>query len=444
MKKVFFALGILFITSCSKTDSSLVTTPVTPTPINIISPVVTTPSIIVYPVKMLDSFSAINKTTSWYQNNNGFTGVLDVTTTKYWGFQFLNGGYLPYNNSTQSTWNPNNNYYWQDFGGYLYTDLNKDGIKDLFVYYLKDPWPTNMAGLSMFSEYDLSPNSYDLQRGLTQPRKLALADFNNDGYNEVMMFSSGYDAAPFPGDSLAYFNVKNKTYRFLSQDIGYFHGGATGDINNDGKTDIIASSGGSQVIPIHLISYTNLGSENFQLNKSIFQGFSSSGNDNFYTVELMDLNKDDKLDIILGGNGIGIVVPQVNGIYSRSNAKILPVASNQAPLDYDFLDLNGDGNLDIIATSTINNYQGYSISIYINNNGSYEDKTTDYIDKFNFPSVSRNWIKWLYLFDVDNDGDLDLVGDGYFGDFVGTNSHYSVKKIYWKNNSGKFIYTEDR
>ena len=443
MKNLILVLGLFFIFSCSKTDSSTVQAPVNATPSNPVAPVVTTPSVLVYPVKMLDSFSSINKTTSWYLTNNAFSGVVDVTRTKYWGFQLLNGSYIPYNTSTTGSWDPNNNYYWQDFGGYIYSDLNKDGNKDLFVYYLKAPWPTNLAGLSLFSEYDINPNNYDLQKGLTQPRKLALADFNNDGYNEVMMFSSGYDGAPFPGDSLAYFNVRNKTYRFLSQDIGYFHGGATGDINNDGKTDILGSSGGSMVIPIHLMSYTNLGNENFQLNKSIFQGFGASGNDNFYTVELMDLNKDDKLDLVLGGNGIAIVVPQVNGIFTRSNAKVLPVASNQAPLDFDFLDLNGDGNLDIIATSTINNYQGYSVSIFINNNGNYEDKTADYLDKYNFPSANGTWIKWLYLYDVDGDGDLDFVGDGYFGDFV-ANSHYGVKRVYWKNNSGKFIYTEER
>ena len=441
MKRVIFALGVLFAIACSKTDSSTNSTAST-TPITV-TPVVSTPSIIVYPVKMLDSFTNINKTTSWYLTNNAFSGVLDVTNTPYWGFQNLNNNFIPYNNSTTSTWNPNNNYYWQDFGGYIYSDLNKDGNKDLFVYYLKSPWPTNMAGLSMFSEYDLNKNSYDLQPGLTQPRKLVLADLNNDGYNEVMMFSSGYDSPPYPGDSLAYFNVKNKTYRFLSKDIGYFHGGATGDINNDGKIDILASSGGSQVIPIHLMSYTNLGNENFQLNKSLFQGFPTSSIDNFYSVELMDLNKDDKLDLVLGGNGIGLVVPQLNGIYSRSNAIVLPVQSNQAPLDFDFLDLNNDGNLDIICTYTLDNYKGYGLAIYINNNGSYVDKTNDYIDKSNFSSPTGSWIKWLYLYDVDGDGDLDFVGDGYFGDFVGPNSHYAVKRVYWKNNSGKFNYTED-
>ena len=157
----------------------------------------------------------------------------------------------------------------------------------------------------------------------------------------------------------------------------------------------------------------------------------------------MDLNKDDKLDLVLGGNGIGLVVPQLNGIYSRSNAIVLPVQSNQAPLDFDFLDLNNDGNLDIICTYTLDNYKGYGLAIYINNNGSYVDKTNDYIDKSNFSSPTGSWIKWLYLYDVDGDGDLDFVGDGYFGDFVGPNSHYAVKRVYWKNNSGKFNYTED-
>ena len=34
-------------------------------------------------------------------------------------------------------------------------------------------------------------------------------------------------------------------------------------------------------------------------------------------------------------------------------------------------------------------------------------------------------------FDYDKDDDLDIVGDGLFGDINGN-------KIYWKNESGKF------
>ena len=61
-----------------------------------------------------------------------------------------------------------------------------------------------------------------------------------------------------------------KKYKYLSEDIGHFHGGATGDINNDGFEDILAYSGGSVVIPVHPVFYQNDGSGNFELKNDIF------------------------------------------------------------------------------------------------------------------------------------------------------------------------------
>ena len=439
MKKVIFYLIIfssLFF-SCKKTN------PVSSSSSSNTQPNNPQTSPLAYPVSMLDSFSAINKHTSWYVTNKNYTGILDVSTTLYWGFQLLGNSFIPYNQSTTSTWNPANNYYWQDNGGYIYCDLNGDGNKDLFVYYLKNPWPTNMAGLTMFSDYQLNPASYNLQKGLTQPRKVVLSDFDNDGTNEVMMFSSGYDSSPFPGDSMAIFHVKNKTYQFLSQDIGYFHGGAVGDINNDGLIDIVANSGGSAIIPIHPMSYTNMGNFNFSLQKNIFQNFTTA--DNFYSVELMDLNNDGYLDLVMAGGGMAFVIPQNHGIFDRSKAISLPVNINQLPLSFVFLDMNGDGILDIISLYTLNNYQGYGIAVYINSNGTYTDQTSTYFGSSSnstFNTGNGDWIKWLYLYDIDGDGDLDLVGDGYFGsDLVANGAKYKFR-VYWKNINGKFIYTQ--
>jgi hypothetical protein len=438
MKRVFFALGFLLVFACSKTSTSNIQMP-TPT-----TPVVTTPTPnIVYSVKMLDSFSAINKLTSWYITNKAFSGIIDVTRTSYWGFQSMAGDYIPFNSS--SNWSSANTYYFQGNGGHIYTDLDGDGQKDLFVPYALAPGPLNSQCLFMYSNYQLNPNKYSLQLSLTAPRKLVLSDFDNDGKNEIMIFSHGYDANPFPGDSMAIFHVQNQSFQYLSKEIGYYHGGAVGDINNDGLPDILGYSGGSAVIPIHPMSYINNGNFNFTLQKNIFQGFTSGSYDNFYSVELMDLNKDGKLDLVLAGNGIGIVIPQTNGIYNRANAISLPVKSNQFPNSLNFLDLNGDGNLDIISGYTVN-YNNYGVAIYIYSNGQYVEKTSDYVDKSDFPGpvnaqLPSDWIMWYYLYDKDGDGALDIVGDGVQGSGLTNSASQPMKEIWWKNVSGKFIYT---
>mgnify|MGYP000002575023 FL=1 len=434
MKKVLWALGLfiflLSIAACKKTETA-VTTPTQVIPPTNITPVVTGP--VVYPVNTLDSFSAINKTTSWYTTTRAMTSLFDVHASKYWGFELISGGSLiPYNTTTTSSWNASKSYYWNDLGTYLYTDFTGDGNKDLWAYYWKNPWPTNATGLHLFSEYETSPNSYDLQVGLTQVRKCVVSDMDNDKKPDIMLFSSGYDGMPFPGDSLAIFYPKDIKYQFLGQDIGYYHGGATGDINNDGLIDIVAYSGGSAVIPVHPTSYLNKGNRNFELNKQVFKNF-NQGPDNYYTVELFDINKDGNLDLFLGSSKILRMIPSANGIFDRAKAINFQVDSNLELMDIAFLDFDFDGKIDVLTMSNKEGYNGYGLRLYLNKDNGFIESTKNYFDVTD--EIGKGaWIKWIRLFDYDKDGDIDVVGDGLFGALNGSRG----SRIFWKNESGKF------
>jgi hypothetical protein len=425
---------LLFIAACKKTETA-VTTPIQVIPPTNIAPIVTMP--LVYPVNTLDSFSAINKTTSWYTTTRAMTSLFDVNASKYWGFELVSGGNLiPYNTTTTNSWNASKSYYWNDLGTYLYTDFTGDGKKDLWAYYWKNPWPTNATGLHLFSEYETSPSVYDLQVGLTQVRKCVVSDMDNDKKPDIMLFSSGYDGMPFPGDSLAIFYPKDIKYQFLGQDIGYYHGGATGDINNDGLIDIVAYSGGSAVIPIHPTAYINKGGGNLELNNSIYKNFSQS--DNFYTEELFDINNDGSLDLLLGGQNKLKIILNKSGQFDMSTAISLPIESGIELMDISFLDFDKDGRVDLLTMSNLANYKGYALRLYLQkSNGQFTEDSKSY---FNVTqgSATNGWIKWIHLFDYDKDGDLDVVGDGIFGDVLGYNPN-NLKVVYWRNDQGKFI-----
>ena len=119
MKHTTLAFGILFIISCSKTEQSEVVSVVAKPTISVTAP----PSTIVYPSNTLDSFSVVNKTTSWYTTTRAMTQLFDVFFSRYWGFEALpNGILVPYNTSTTNTWSASKSYYWNDLGTYLYTD----------------------------------------------------------------------------------------------------------------------------------------------------------------------------------------------------------------------------------------------------------------------------------------------------------------------------------
>lgn len=391
---------------------------------------------VVYPLNTLDSSSVINKTTSWYTTTRAMTQLFDVFLSRYWGFEFLaNGTLLPYNTSTTNTWNASKSYYYNDLGTYLYTDFTGDGKKDLWAYYWKGPWPTNALGLHLYSEYEKNPNIYDLQIGLTQVRKCVVSDMDNDNSPDIMLFSSGYDGMPFPGDSLAIFYPKNVKYQFLSKDIGYFHGGATGDINNDGLIDIIAYSGGSAAIPVHPTCYINKGGQTFELNNKVFKNFTQM--DNYYTVELFDINNDGKLDLFLGSSKTLRVIPNINGDFDRSKAIDFPIDTNLEIMDIAFLDFDFDSKIDVLTMSN-KNYNGYGLRLFLNKGTSFLESTKNYFDVTDGEGKNA-WIKWIRLFDYDLDGDIDVVGDGLFGELNGSKG----KRIYWRNNAGKFNQTKD-
>ena len=101
MKHTILAFGILFIISCSKTEQSEVVSVVAKPTSSVTAP----PSSIVYPINILDSFSVINKTTSWYTTTRAMTQLFDVFFSRYWGFEALpNGILVPYNTSTCIVW----------------------------------------------------------------------------------------------------------------------------------------------------------------------------------------------------------------------------------------------------------------------------------------------------------------------------------------------------
>ncbi len=385
-------------------------------------------------VNRLDSVTAINKTTSWFTTNKSFDRIFEVQNSLYWGFEFKpNGDLVPYNRSTTNTWSASKSYYWNDLGAYIYTDLTGDGLKDLWAYYWKNPWPTNAPGLHLFSEYEKDPKVYDLQVGLVQVRKNVVTDLNNDNTPELVLFSSGYDGPPFPGDAIGIFHVKEKRYQNLREDIGYFHGGATGDINNDGFIDIVAYSGGSMVIPIHPTAYLNQGGQQFILSNQIFKNFNTS-DDNYYTVELFDMTKDGKLDLLLGGQNKLLLIPQVNGEFNRNDAINLPIEAGLELMDIAFFDFNKDGQTDVLTMSNKSGYNGYGLRLFLNDKLQFKEATNAYFD-ITTGSGTNAWIKWIHLFDYDNDGDIDVVADGLFGDLRGMNG----RKIWWKNNGGKFF-----
>jgi len=192
----------------------------------------------------------------------------------------------------------------------------------------------------------------------------------------------------------------------------------TGDLNNDGKTDIV--TGGNTVLSKFL--NTSTGANNFSFNKSSF--IISSSDNSSYGYSLADFNGDGFKDIVAtvpgeakirvllndGAGGFNSAVYTDYNITGTSMSNIRGVATG---------DFNDDGYPDIVAAS----YNGNAIGVLIN--------SADGLGTFN-PVVlySVTTPQWIEVGDLNIDGNLDIA--------VVTNNNIS---LFSGNGDGTFAST---
>lgn len=398
-------------------------------------------------VEMMLNYSSINKNTSWYITNQRHN-YLDLRHSNY-----RNIRYFEQQNVFQATsqWGPEEQMWFHEIGSYFYTDFNNDGRKEIWQTYLKAPWPSNMKEISLYSSYpdkildtnaQASSLNFEGHFTLTQTRKAVLSDLNKDGNLEIIMFSHGLDSAEGDGDSLAVFYPANlalnqpSRYEYLDR-VGYWHGGAVGDIDNNGFPDIVGYNASNQNNDYEVFVYFNNGQS---LSGSRSDINRTSNEANMYTVELFDLNKDSNLDLVLSrdenitilwGDGSGTYDWQYKSVYISPD-------NNQTHLavDIDFLDFNLDGSVDLLLNYT--NYNGMYIKVISIKDNVFQDLTPElFLDDTSIVEIGF-WAKWLIIKDVNGDGFLDILADGIFSGKVNQFPHLG-ESVYWLNNTqGKF------
>ena len=92
--------------------------------------------------------------------------------------------------------------------------------------------------------------------GQIAPRKQVYGDFNNDGFPDILLIGHGWDHEPWPGEyPIVLMSQNGPTYtdvRYTNY-VSFYHGGATGDFDNDGDLDafLVDSGGGLSVMMIN-------------------------------------------------------------------------------------------------------------------------------------------------------------------------------------------------
>lgn len=336
---------------------------------------------------------------------------------------------------------------------YTYADIDGDGDVDLFSAPM-DQTPTNNGtdgtpvNVRMYrNNGGVFTQDDTVWAGSPIPstiwgRKALTGDYNGDGKPDFAVIATGWDAPPFPGaPPLVLLSSANGTYTKatgLDGIIGFHHGGASGDIDNDGDIDIFLTSGGGNIgVPLFLI---NDGSGNFTANTDRVP-CELTGAVPLFSAELIDIDGDGYLDLQVGGveppSGslpTTIYWGSTTGYYSAAQSTQLPTAPGFTDqLDFDARDLDGDSKRDLLITRTSHNYLGYSIQ-YLHNNGNrtFTDVTAARITGGNSKTIGY-WIDWVRVGDANGDGFVDI--------YTENTDSYMPYAVWINDGAGNFTFS---
>ncbi|MCK9206896.1 MAG: FG-GAP-like repeat-containing protein, partial [Salinivirgaceae bacterium] len=245
------------------------------------------------------------------------------------------------------------------------------------------------------------------------------ADYNNDGYLDLI--HTGEDIISEKPMAIIYKNNQDNTFSAQPQILltGVVYSGVDwGDYNNDGYLDILLNGfDGTQNVSV---VYKNNGNNTFNRQDGIeLPGVIGSNS------QWGDYDNDGSLDILLAGyanTGHIARVYRNNGdqtFTEQTQIELIGLHSGHVS----WMDLDADNDLDIVLIGSLN--EGFKAIIY-RNEGANEFTMMD------IPSLSGLNAQQAEWADYDSDGDLDVL-------ILGSNGSDNVTQIY--QNLGGFIFS---
>ena len=309
-----------------------------------------------------------------------------------------------------------------------YLDLDGDGDTDIYMSDLrKQPEVYLNNGNDSFI---FKSNFFKNPPVIEHPRKAITGDFNNDGKEDIYVANHGLDWPPWDGEpaSLILSGKNGYTFKIFTDFSGFQHAAASADLDSDGDLDIVGTltSSSTRSDTPGVFTLINDGSGNFTIRKLY-----SLPSNNYYTVELVDVDKDNYVDLLLSG-----VVPAVSyaspvtqifwgnetGEYTGWNSTQLPaVPGYSLAVDIDVGDIDNDGDKDIILNRTgssegLGDYIGYYVQVLQNTGNRKFKELTSIV------GAQDKWINWIRLTDVNDDGSLDILVDDAKRNLIWINS----------------------
>lgn len=316
-------------------------------------------------------------------------------------------------------------------------DLDNDGLKDILIAsvlfednkFVEEVmpllWLKNTGNGFELGDKTIFPDTH----ARIMAFNIHVADFNNDGQEDLFIPSTGFDDYPFPGEAnlLLLSNSEGK-YEDVSIDnpnfdyLAFTHGSAIGDINNDGNIDIVTSDscGPENNGDIRILVNDGHGVFAQAKIKNTEAYYSNSQFCPGWQVALIDLNNDGYDELVVGANATSLKEDRIywndkSGEFDFSNYTSIPeFKSFDGNYLYDTLailgtDLNFDGKVDIIMSKS-QRYEGMGLQFLINNgDNTFTDATESYSPWLvSGPGSAEDIPFWISEIDINNDGLPDL------------------------------------
>jgi hypothetical protein len=385
MKKILFLIsGIVLFTSCSKDDI--------PEPI-----VIKKDSAIVVPPVVNNKKSDTLYSESYFNQKSGIFFMWSYNTD-------LKNIKTTLNNDERGDYG----------GGQAYYDVNNDGYVDILTSYSNDAigykavrWYINKGDNKNFYSDTTYING---NTSGTSAHKILKTDINKDGKPDFVVL--GVDER-VPGNYTGNFNVllSTTTQKFEYITIPnpnkyWFHNGAAGDLNGDGNVDVATAT---------FIWYGD-GKGNFTKSNVELNKYTQA----ILVYEILDMDKDGKNDIVIGGNDAGSNTTIIFNNGTFINSKIIQFKKHTEftfCIDFEFTDLDSDGDLDMIELRATKEQNQTKLFAYINTNNEYVANLDYFKDSLDggFVNAKTDQYGWstFKVDDVDKDGILDIITENF-------------------------------
>lgn len=307
-------------------------------------------------------------------------------------------------------------------------NLNGNDIPDNIVILL-DHNTTENGTAYVFVDQGLA---YTFDTTLDALRQIEVGDLDGDGFDDVLMVSTGIDREPYTGDPVvvAYLSTNSYSLATLDSTPSYRHAGALGDIDGDGDLDALMNDNLQFQDNNGMISskwYENRGRDNWAVRSTNIPNIVNQG---LTQLELIDFDNDGILDLFVGGaewradwyeltglpetqnENTRILIGQGEGQFYWDQPILIPRVEGWGKItDLDAYDLDNDGTLELIVTRTGGLGQFYYVDFklqILKGSPAIGYTTSTLLD-----SPPNLWDgMWVYntmIYDVNKDCILDIV-----------------------------------